>query len=299
MEDIDYADQYGWHNDPEAVQAVMEQQPFPVFGATPANDLPTLPKQAFLWDSARKVLGTLLPWRNQGDVGSCVAHGTNRAVLYSLLSEIAAGSSETYAAIAEEVTYGGARVEIGGGRIRGDGAVGAWAAEFVKQYGVVARGHYGKYDLSNYSESTCREFGKSGVPAELEVFAKQHPVKTITKITTWEEAKKSLAQGYGISVCSNQGFSKQRNPNGVAAPQGSWAHCMCLAGYITLSDGTEYGRIDNSWGPTFFSGPVGWGDPGPEGFWAASKVIHKMLSSGDSWAFSTVEGFPLRLDWVI
>jgi hypothetical protein len=297
--EFDMAELCGWHNDPEAVQSVAALQPFPSFGNTPANEISTLPKQAFLWNAAKKVLGTLLPWRNQGSIGSCVAHGTNRAILYSLLCEIASGSPEKYAAIAEEVTYGGSRVEIGRNRIRGDGSVGAWAAEFVRQYGVVARGKYGKYDLSVYSESTCRSFGDNGVPTELENVAKTHPVKTITKISTWEEAKKALAQGYGISVCSNQGFSKVRNQNGVAAPHGSWAHCMCLAGYITLDDGTEYGRIDNSWGPNYFSGPVGWGEPGPEGFWAQSKIIHKMLQYGDSWAFSTVEGFPLRLDWVI
>lgn len=295
----DFSELQGWYNDPEAVQAVANAQPFPTFGATPAYDIPTLPKQAFLWNAAKKVLGTLLPPRNQGAIGSCVAHGTNRAILYSLLSEIASGSPEKYAPIAEEVTYGGSRVEIGGGRLRGDGSVGAWAAEFVRQFGVVARSKYGKYDLSVYSEDTCRSFGNTGVPTELESIAKTHPVKTITKITTWDEAKRALAQGYGISVCSNQGFSRQRNQNGVAAPQGSWAHCMCLAGYITLDDGTEYGRIDNSWGPNYFSGPVGWGEPGPEGFWAQSKIIHKMLQYGDSWAFSCVEGFPLRLDWVI
>ncbi len=71
------------------------------------------------------------------------------------------------------------------------------------------------------------------------------------------------------------------------------------AAILTLDDGTESGRIDNSWGPNYFSGPVGWGEPGPEGFWAQSKIIHKMLQYGDSWAFSCVEGFPLRLDWVI
>lgn len=297
--DEDFVSLQGWINDPEEVRIVADQQEFQSFGDTPAHEIKALPKQVFLWDAAKKVLGHLLPPRNQGSIGSCVAHGTNRAVAYTLLSEIAAGSPERYEPLAEEVTYGGSRVEIGKKRIRGDGSVGAWAAEFVKQYGLVPRRIYGKYDLTTYSEATCRKFGNEGVPDDLEVIARQFPVKTITCVKTWEDAKKALAQGYGISICSNQGFSKVRDANGVAKPLGNWAHCMCLAGYTVLDNGEEYGRIDNSWGENFCTGPTGWGFPGPEGFWATSTVIHRMLSSGDSWAFSSVEGFPLRLDWVV
>ena len=41
--------------------------------------------------------------------------------------------------LSPEVIYGGSRVEIGGGRIRGDGSIGAWAARWVRDYGVVPR----------------------------------------------------------------------------------------------------------------------------------------------------------------
>lgn len=108
-----------------------------------------------------------------------------------------------------------------------------------------------------------------------------------------------LANGYGIAVSSNQGFSMARDANGICQPSGSWAHCMCLAGYTTIN-GTVYGRIDNSWGPSSHTGPVGPGDPGPEGFYASSTVIDRMLRQGDSWAFSAVQGFPSRrINWVI
>ena len=77
---------------------------------------------------------------------------------------------------------------------------------------------------------------------------------------------------------------------------------MCLAGYATI-EGAEYGRIDNSWGDMAHHGPTGPGNPGPEGFYTAASTIGKMLSSGDSWAFSSVQGFPLKtpekLDWLI
>jgi hypothetical protein len=118
-------------------------------------------------------------------------------------------------------------------------------------------------------------------------------------VTSWQQAKKALVQGYGISICSGQGFSMRRGANGIAEAKGSWAHCMCLCGFVTI-DGKEYGRIDNSWGPNAHTGPVGPGNPGPEGFYAASSVIDRMLKEKDSFAFSCVEGFPLRkIRWVL
>ena len=45
--------------------------------------------------------------------------------------------------------------------------------------------------------------------------------------------------------------------------------------------------------------PAG-GNPGPEGFWAEAAVIAKMLAEKDSWAFSSVDGFPAKkLRWII
>jgi hypothetical protein len=136
------------------------------------------------------------------------------------------------------------------------------------------------------------------VPAALQTVAKQTPVKTITQVLSWDMAKKSLASGYAISVCSNQGFTMRRDAKGVCYPSGSWPHCMCLDGYYVDEDGKEYGHIENSWGADAMTGPVGWGAPSTAGFWAQSKVVDRMLKAGDSWAFSAVTGFPARkIDW--
>lgn len=290
----------GWVDDPEAVEEVAAGLEYPSFGETPAGAIPEaeLPENVFLWDAARKVLGKLLPPRNQGKVGSCVSFGTNRAIEYTALSEIARGEQEEYREIAEEVTYAGSRVEVGGGRIRGDGSIGAWAAKFVNQWGVVDRAIHGKFDLRQYSEQRCREWGSSGVPTELEQVTRNYPVKTTTLVKTIEEAKKALAQGYGISVCSSQGFSFTRNSFGIAQPSGVWNHCMAVAGYANIS-GRTYFRIDNSWGASAHRGMVGPGDPGPEGFYCDEITFVKMLKMNDTWAFSSVQGFPAREFWFV
>jgi len=285
----------GWVNDPEAVGQIVEMQPSPWFGFTPAGlDNSPLPAQVFLWDLARKVLRDLLPPRNQGRVGSCVAFGTARAVEYTMLAEIVAGQPEEFRAVATEPIYGGSRVEVGGGRIRGDGSIGAWAAEWVKRWGILPRAQFGAHNLTTYSESLCRQWGSSGVPNDLEPEARKHPIQAITKVTNWEQAKRALANTYGVAICSNQGFTMTRDGEGFARASGRWAHCMCLAGYQTGR--REGGRIDNSWGASTHTGPTGAGNPGPEGFWADADTIDKMLAYGDSWAFSGFQGFPARLD---
>lgn len=292
---------FGWVNDPVAVQAVVDTLPYKDFSETPAFGFLSedMPDHVYLWEAAIEATGKLLPPFSQGQVGSCVSFGTNRAIEYTMCVEIVKEKNEEFHHIVQEITYGGSRVEVGNGNLRGDGSIGAWAAKFVKDWGVVARGKYNNFDLSTYSEARCREFGRTGVPADLEAEARKHPVKETVMVTTWDQAKKALVQGYGLAICSGQGFSMTRDANGIAAARGSWAHCMCLCGYTTIN-GKEYGRIDNSWGPNAHTGPVGPGNPGPEGFYAAASVIEGMLKEKDSFAFSCVEGFPLRkIRWII
>lgn len=294
---------FGWVDDPAAVEAVADQLRFRVFSDTPAGQVrdETLPTHAYLWQAYLKVTGGLPPVKDQGQVGSCVSFGTNNAIMRSLVSDLASAKKRgSYKDIAEEVTYGGSRVQVGGGKIRGDGSVGAWAAEFVRKYGVVPRETVAGVDLSRYDQSRCKKWGDPpGPPAAILDAAKLSPVKEVTQVKTWSEAKKALAQGYAIAVCSQQGFSMKRDQNGVSQPSGSWAHCMCLDGYH-VEGVEEYGHITNSWGADAHKGPVGWGSPNTDGFWAKSSVVERMLRQGDSWAFSGVVGFPAReIDWFV
>lgn len=296
-----WQDQFGWHANPQAVQEVLDRLPFKCLAETPAGQVgDDVPKQVFLWQAYKKIAGVNPPAKNQGGIGSCVSFGTNNAIARTMAVQISINhANEEFKDIAEEATYGGSRVQVGKGVIHGDGSVGAWASKFVHDFGVVSREKHGTHDLTTYSVPLCRKWGSSGVPADLIGEVKNHPVKEITLVKSWDQAKKALASGYGISICSNVGFETKRDVNGVKAPRGNWPHCMCLDGYVVTALG-EFGHLENSWGEKPDEGPVGWGEPSTAGFWVESKVIEQMLRAGDSWVFSAVKGFPARkLDWIV
>ncbi len=284
----------GWVADPAAVRRVQAGLPHPTFATTPtfaALASADLPERVFTWQAYERLFSRKTPCRQQGRVGSCVSFGTAAAVERTMACEIAAGEPEEFRDLAQEVIYGGSRVEVGGGRLRGgDGSVGAWAAEFVRRWGVVARGRYGSHDLSAYSESLCRRYGDDGVPDDLEPEAKLHPCTDVAQVRTLDEAQIALAAGHGIAVCSQQGFAMRRDANGACEPSGSWAHCMAADGYAPI-DGELHVHIDNSWGPDAHIGPVGPGEPSAAGFWCRGSVFARMLAQDDSWAFAGLAGW--------
>lgn len=293
----------GWVDEPQSVELVALEQPMPFWGLTPAAAVPmeSLPTEVFLWQSWEKVRNNPFPNRSQGKVGSCVSFGCCTAIEVTACCEILAGEPEESRDLVQEIVYAGSRVEIGNGRFSSDGSIGAWAAEFVRKYGVLDRGLHGKYDLTSYSEARCREWGAPGrgVPNELEDEIRKFPVRSITLVKSWEGCKQALAQGYAVSVASSQGFRYQRDSSGVCAPSGKWAHQMAILGYAQIG-GKDHGFIMNSWGPSAHTGPLGPGKPPVGGFYATADVIGRMLAMGDSWAYSGVQGFPSRrFSWFI
>jgi hypothetical protein len=238
---------------------------------------------------------------NQGSLGACVGFGTVCAIQLTNIVEIGNGDAETFKYLSPSITYAGSRVEANGGSspFRGDGSTGALAAKFSTKWGILDKGVYGKYDLNKYDIPLTRTWASTGIPDELETFIKQHPISNATLVTTIEEAQKALAQGYGISVCSSQGFNTKRSADGICAPSGSWMHCMNSPGYIYI--GNElYFYIENSWGNY-----MGEGNPAPNNanlgtFLAKADVFLRMLGMRDSYAYSGVSGFASKkLDWDI
>lgn len=285
----------GWVNDPHGVESSMQSLPSPVFGDSwgPIKNSGKN-KVCLLYDYITTVAGKF-PIRLQ-TVGDCVSQGAAYAVDAAKCVDIVVNKEfeEWVAETSTEDIYAGSRVVIGGGSLRGDGAYGVWAARYCNEYGAVPRGKYGNVDLRKYSGSKARSWGKSsgGVPKTLLEISKQHPILTVSRVDSYEQARDLLANGYAVTVASNQGFSSQRDSEGFARPQGSWAHQMCLLG---VDD--KYKRPGvlcmNSWG-VWNAGPKRNNQPDGS-FWIdADEVEKRMLKQGDCWAFSGYEGFKPR-----
>lgn len=220
--------------------------------------------------------------------GDCVSHSTRNALDITRAVEIdIKGEREDFIARgATEAIYQSRGHKKQGMRC-------STAAEYVnKNGGILLRTKYPNIDLSKYNSALG---AKHKIPFDVYTKeARKHQVKTISLITTIEEARDALANGYGISVCSSYGFSSKRDSKGIAARSKGWRHAMC---WIAADDTRERRKetlflIQNSWGK-WNSGPKVHDQP--EGsFWIKEKDAREMLAQKGAWVFSDVDGFPAR-----
>jgi hypothetical protein len=300
MTEADIRRKCGWLEAPDEVELVLSSLPQPYFAEAAAPLLADpLPEEVFLWDACKKVTGGHLAAHDQDGVGCCVGEGFSSAVEYLQCVEIALGNEpQEYKPISCEAIYALSRVEVGGGRLRGDGSTGAWAAKAVREFGVLPRAVVGGVDLREFSPQRARQWGDRGLPDDLEPEARRHPVRTVSLVTSFAEARAALANGYPVVVCSSQGFGLTRDKDGFCPPLGRWMHCMCFIGAV---GGRRPGLCClQSWGPRTPGGPIGIGDHPGCAFWVDADMADRMLRQRDSWALSAFDGFPgRRLDWVI
>jgi intein/homing endonuclease len=223
-------------------------------------------------------------------VHNCVSHSTRNAcdVTRAVEIDINKDREAWIAKGATEAIYGA----------RGHGGEGmscARAAEFVSKYGgiLVRKNYPGIIDLSKYDGRLGAKWGGRGLPDNVLDLANDYQIKTVSLIKTVEEARDALANGYGLSVCSNYGFSNKRDAKGFAKPQGSWAHAMA---WIACDDtGSEPAfLVQNSWGKWNSGGHPEWG-PIPDGsFLITADTAQGMLNGRAAYAFSDFDGFPLQ-----
>ncbi len=302
---------FGWKKDPEAVARVLSQLQKPFFSmAAPHLNGTGEGKDVFFWEAEQKVLGKQLPPWDQGQVGSCVAHGSGRAAQDLLLIQIALGNqSEEWEGheLAREPIYGGSRCEVGGWYgDYSDGSIGAYAAKWLTQWGLIVGKKYDSVDLSSYNETRCREWGAKGVPTDLEALAKEHPIQT-TLVSTAEDARDALANGYPISICGSLGRTMKRQAGGWCPVQGSWAHCQELCGVCVTKGGRPAFVYRNSWGDYLGSTnntvtlESGREITLPSGCYLSDfDSVARELRQQDTFAYSHAKGWPAQtISWLI
>lgn len=278
--------------DPEKTAKLLGELPRPIFGAAAYNlEFSGDGKLSLPYKSAQKFDARFGEVENQ-QTGDCVSHAIRNAIDVSRAVEIHIGGQ------AEEFIARGATEVIYGSRgFSGEGMICSDAVKFMlREAGLMIRKNYPdlNLDLSKYNANIGIKWGSRGVPSAVKKEARKHPIKTISLITSIQEAKDAINNGYALMVCSNQGFSSKRDKYGIAAPKGSWAHAMCIAGCDDTRErlNEELFLIVNSWGkwnsgPKFHNQPEG-------SFWVRKKVLESMIRQRGTWAFSDVESFPAR-----
>ena len=291
----------GYRPNRRATDAYVAALPQPEFrGAAPA-----LMRQAQHDTVLYPALFALNPnWRrgSQG-IGDCVSWGYELAcTLLKAIQIVALSRPEMWIAeVATESIYGGSRVEARGRKTGGwsDGSYGAAAAKWIHDWGVLLRQDYSQqtrnadHNLTTYSAKRAKDWGHWGCGGEhdkdaLDLAAREHPVRTVSLVSTFDEAAAALQNGFPVPVCSGQGFSSSRDDDGFCEPQGRWAHCMC---FIGVRYGSRPGLLcANSWGRSA-KGPF-WPDDAPEAitwcaWWVDAEVADRMLAGRDSFALST------------
>lgn len=292
---------FGYVPDVKATRKFVASLKYPTFtdgakGITLDTSRPTLLYKGLL---------TVAPWWKRGSqqIGSCVGWGFSLgADILSSTEIVVHGEPEEWPGrVLEAGTYAFSRCEARGVKNAGysDGSYGAAAAKALLNFGTL---HYGRdYNgrtFTRYSSSLEKSWGATGVPDDLEPFAKKHRIKTASLVTTFEEAAAAIANGFPVAVCSNRGFDwNTRDKDGFCRPAGSAAHCMLFAGVRFDRPGL---LCVNSWGDYLKSAGPMWPADAPasirnSAFWIDAKVAEKdMLAAEDSFALSGYDGFPSR-----
>ena len=277
----------GWIHNPDEVNRQLATLPRPLFAqAAPRLSGSGTDKTTLLYKAFRDANGGSYINYPAQTIGDCVSHGFGHGIDLLSAVQITIGKQrELLKQTATEAIYGMARVDVGGQRNSySDGAVGAWAAKAVSTIGTLNRDVVGSYDGSR-----AKDWGAKGVPKELEAQAGEHKVKTISLVSTYEELEDALANGYPVPVCSNRGFTLERDADGFCRPKGTWGHCMLIVG---VRSGSRPGAcIFQSWGPEMPTGPLALDQPS-NSFWADRDVVARMLAMEDSWALSQFQGYP-------
>lgn len=275
----------GWVDDQAAVQSTVKTMPYPFFAEAAYHLVSAVQgiQTVLLYKAWKDVYGRYFEYPAQ-QIGCCVSRGYSEGLDLLQCVQIAIGKrNEVFKPISHEVVYGLARVDVGGGRLWGDGAVGAWAAKAVTDIGNIPQEMVGPYD-----DAKAKLWGRSGVPDDIKRHCGEHKAGAASMVTSTDQLDASLQNGYPVPVCSNRGFTTTRDANGFCRPRGVWPHCMLICG--SRADVPGY-LIMQSWGMDNPEGPLALDQP-PNSFWADRDTVASMLAAQDSFALSSFNGFP-------
>lgn len=288
---------FGWIDDPAANAAMHRAMGMrPLYAAAPHLMADPIPADILLYKAWKDVLGAYPRYPAQ-KIGDCESFGNGHG--HDLLQCVeAATEGVEYEETCTEALYGAGREKAGMLNSWGDGCYGGAMVAAMAEIGLVPRKAVGPYDGNR-----AKQWGYSGIPADVRELAGKVKLGGSALVTTVDEAIAALAAGKPVPVSSNQGFQGRngfnRDAQGICEAGGSWPHCMCIVGRIS-SDGVDTLVIAQSWGDQGMPGGPCPFDLPDFCFRARRPVVERMLAGRDSYALSSTPGFarkPLPSKW--
>jgi hypothetical protein len=305
----DFLSMPGWIDDPYKVSKEMEGLKHPLFLAAASSIKHSGEgKVVLLYKFVEELIGEFNV-RTQA-IGDCTSFGAATAIDCVKSAEIISKKENEvwFAETATEPLYIGSRINIGRGELgNGGGSYGIWVAKCANEIGTLARDNYSAiesgFDITQYDPKIAESYSGSrgkGLSPELVKAAGKYRIKTVSQVSTYTEVRDAIANGYAVTIASNQGFSDKRDKEGFAFPSGRWPHQMSLIAVDDKGEGCSRRRpgvlVQNSWG-NWISGPKRHNQPDGS-FWVDADDIERyVLRSGDCWTFSDYDGFkPKKLN---
>lgn len=232
-------------------------------------------------------------------VHNCVSFGAKNALeKLECIEIVQGGEREEFHPIFPPFFYGTGRVFVGKAELgpNEDGSSGSWMAAAVMKYGALRSDEAG---VPTYSGQVARKWGyKPGPPANFVDVAKTFLVKSAARLRSFDEVVAAIANGYPVTIASNQGFNMMPSSTGFHEPgREPWPHQMCIIGADTKYK-TPYGIIENNWGDShgrlkdfddMHDLPIGC-------LRVRAEIIDRMVKSGEAFAYSAFSGFPSKDD---
>lgn len=202
-----------------------------------------------------------------------------------------------------EVQYGLMRVEVYGGQpdLSGDGAQPSDAAKAALTLGHLHRGKYldDKYDLTAYDNTGGRggQYGRFGVPDELEPIASTHRCRDVKLVTSYDQAVEMLSNGYPISnAAPDNPIYRNRDAAGYGTNAWRASHAMNYIGYRTDPNPA---LLKVNWGHSrHVTGPK-WPADMPDSLaacsaWELQPTVDRVLRQQWSYAYALDAAFPTK-----
>lgn len=281
-----------WVDEPDLFPGVHGK--LNIVGAAPTDGQRTM-----LWEIGRQVIGKD-PVNYPQEVGDCVSFGGKNAISYMQFAPMLAGDRLIWKEAFPPYLWGCGRIFIGKNQLgRQDGSVGIWQGQACMQFGMTALDAKlpNGASLPQYSGAVARQWGNMPGPSQDWVnIGKEHLVKAIAPVKTWDDYCQAIANGYPVTLASNVGFDMKVRSDGFHHYSTHWGHQLCGIGFDN-DPSDPYGTILNSWGPDVHGVIKDFktGETWPGGtLRVRRKDFEAIFAEGDSWAYSMFDGFPAQ-----